>query len=219
MTAPRDVYVTTASGRTIHPFHTPEEIAPHLSIADIAHHLANICRFTGAVRSFYSVAQHSVLCAQVAEQKFVAAGEKQWAALALQALVHDGPEAVMNDLAGPIKLVDAGLEAYHLGERNMAGAIGIWLHLPSDMPDWLNEIDAGMCAIEMRTLLPNAPVRYTGAARSRRGADFEEQVLQSISNPWPSGEGKVHFLDAFTRLCLIRSEQAGAQASVATESP
>lgn len=64
-----------------------------VSIVDIAHSLSNICRFTGHVKEFYSVAQHSVLvCDHVDTLE-----EKR------AALLHDATEAYLNDLSSPIK--------------------------------------------------------------------------------------------------------------------
>lgn len=63
-----------------------------IDIEDIAHALSNICRFTGQIPKFYSVAQHSVLCAQS-----VSNVNKQ------AALLHDASEAYLNDIATPIK--------------------------------------------------------------------------------------------------------------------
>ena len=45
-------WISTFSGKQFWPCDPrPEEI----DIADIAHHLSNLCRFTGAVKSFYCV--------------------------------------------------------------------------------------------------------------------------------------------------------------------
>lgn len=61
-------------------------------IEDIAHHLSQIARFTGACPFHYSVAQHSVLVAQR-----VPPSKK------IPALLHDSPEAFLNDLTHNLK--------------------------------------------------------------------------------------------------------------------
>ena len=70
----------------------PEEI----DIDDICFALSNICRFTGHV-DFYSVAQHSLLVAQLCQQNGASKEDVKWA------LLHDGAEAYISDLNSPIK--------------------------------------------------------------------------------------------------------------------
>ena len=63
-----------------------------INMQDIVHALANICRFGGHTRQFYSVAQHSVLASMFIDQKHSAWG-----------LMHDAAEAYIGDLVRPIK--------------------------------------------------------------------------------------------------------------------
>lgn len=63
-----------------------------ICIEDIAHALSNLCRFAGHTKKFYSVAQHSVLCALHVDDDF-----------RLQALMHDASEAYLLDIPKPIK--------------------------------------------------------------------------------------------------------------------
>jgi len=65
-----------------------------LCLADIAHALSLTCRFGGHCRSFYSVAQHSFLCAVYADQFDVNPRV---------ALMHDGAEAYLPDVLTPHK--------------------------------------------------------------------------------------------------------------------
>lgn len=63
-----------------------------IRLEDIAHQLANQCRFTGAVQHFYSVAEHSLLVAHFAP-----------AHLKLKAKLHDAHEYVTGDFIRPLK--------------------------------------------------------------------------------------------------------------------
>lgn len=64
-------------------------------IEDIAHHLSNICRFTGATEEFYSVAQHSVEVSYFLKNQSVMTQ--------LHGLLHDAHEAYTGDINAPLQ--------------------------------------------------------------------------------------------------------------------
>ncbi|RIA22635.1 hypothetical protein DFO61_3325 [Ectopseudomonas oleovorans] len=68
--------------------------AKQIRIDDICHGLAHVCRFNGQTRHHYSVAQHSLIVADIVPQEHK-----------LAALLHDAAEAYMADIARPIKLL------------------------------------------------------------------------------------------------------------------
>jgi hypothetical protein len=74
--------------------------ADSISLLDIAHHLAQLNRYTGACCRPYSVAEHSLLVVQLLEHD----GETQ-PALLQAALMHDAHEAYTADLSSPMKQV------------------------------------------------------------------------------------------------------------------
>lgn len=71
--------------------------AANVHIEDIAHGLANTCRFGGQVRTFYSVAEHAVLVRRL----LIDAG---WAAYGFAGLHHDSHEAYLGDMPTPLKV-------------------------------------------------------------------------------------------------------------------
>lgn len=86
--------ILTYTGRYI------DALNPDISrihILDIAHALSNLCRFGGHCPSFYSVAEHSLLVADLMED----AGYRGDALLV--GLLHDSEEAYLIDIPSPIK--------------------------------------------------------------------------------------------------------------------
>jgi len=61
-------------------------------IDEIAHHLSMLCRFNGALSSYYSVAEHSIHVATLLPPELKMAG-----------LLHDAAEAYIGDIVSPIK--------------------------------------------------------------------------------------------------------------------
>jgi uncharacterized protein len=88
-------YILTSQGLHFNPM-APE--AKDIDILDIAHALSNLCRFTGHVRKFYSVAEHSVHVADV-----VYKDTSQNPRAGLKALLHDASEAYLIDVPKPLK--------------------------------------------------------------------------------------------------------------------
>lgn len=86
-----------------------------LDIGDIAHALSFICRGSGQVNTFFSVAQHCICCAREA------AARGYSTAVQLACLLHDASEAYMMDLPKPIK--DNLLPGYRVYEDALLACI------------------------------------------------------------------------------------------------
>lgn len=85
-------------------FHVVEMEKTAFDMQDIAHALSNLCRFGGHTRHFYSVAQHSIMVADIVAAKGGTPLQELWA------LLHDSTEAYMIDIPTPLKATLVGYE-------------------------------------------------------------------------------------------------------------
>ena len=136
-------YITTYSGIQFYPLNPRVE---DINIVDVAHHLSNICRFTGACREFYSVAQHSIYVSQMCDPEH-----------ALRGLLHDATEAYLSDIAGPVKHAD-GFSFYREAEKVLDMAICTKFGLPHEMHESVKTADKRVFATEVRDLMPSNSV-------------------------------------------------------------
>lgn len=154
-------WIQTYTGKQFWPMDPrPEDF----DFRDIAHHLSNICRFTGAVDEFYSVAQHSVLVAHRAAQLAAVVSDDAYVRMVTQwASVHDGPEAYILDMSRPVKALPE-MAPYRSAEKAIMQALCIRLGLPEVMPPEVKQADMELCYTEARDLLgPKHPAWCWGA--------------------------------------------------------
>lgn len=139
-----DFWVPTYSGRR---FSLTRPDPDEIDIVDVAHHLANICRFTGATRSHYSVAQHSVLVSLHVRER----GQ-------LNALLHDAAEAYVGDVSRPVKYRE-GMMDYRILEQRVDAAVRKKFRLEYDIyiEDEIKKADDRAMATEVRDLLVPHP--------------------------------------------------------------
>jgi hypothetical protein len=91
-------WMLTASGVA---FSLSRPHVPDINLGDVAYHLAGINRFCGAAKRRYSVAEHSLLVAEICERDL---GMTDPVGL-LAALMHDAHEAYMGDINTMVKLL------------------------------------------------------------------------------------------------------------------
>jgi 5'-deoxynucleotidase YfbR-like HD superfamily hydrolase len=166
----RTTQIQTFTGRVIDPLNPTPEM---FSIEDIAHSLSMQCRFSGHLHFFYSVAEHSVRASQQVEAEEPAVLGTVSAAFA--ALMHDGSEYALQDMASPLKNHPVLGKAYREAEAPVMVALATRYGLPQGFHEWpeVKEADIRMLVTERRDLLQGgAPVT-------------EEQF--ALWEPWVAG--------------------------------
>jgi len=105
--------------------------------------LSKLCRFNGHTRTFYSVAQHSVLVSQnCVDPK--------------HALFHDASEAFLGDVIRPIKYTE-NMAPYLAAEKVWQRVIFQTLGLDPEMPNSVKLADNRMLMTEFRDLFNRTP--------------------------------------------------------------
>lgn len=133
-------WILTASGRQ---FDLLNPNAAMVAPFDIAHALAHLCRFNGHTRQHYSVAQHSLLVADLCPEKHQ-----------LAALLHDATEAYIGDMVRPLKQV---MPQYRQVEATIWQAICDRFNLEPILPECVVHADLVLLATERRDLMPDHP--------------------------------------------------------------
>ncbi|WP_168404838.1 HD family hydrolase [Erwinia amylovora] len=128
-------YIQTLSGKKFDYLHATID---DIEIEDIATALSNICRFSGHLPEFYSVAQHSVLCSRLVPPEF-----------AFEALMHDAAEAYCQGIPAPLKAL---LPDYRRIEASVDELIRIKFSLPTTQSAVVKYADLTMLATERRDL-------------------------------------------------------------------
>lgn len=151
-------WIITRSGRK---FDLANPTADMVDPADIAHSLSMQCRFNGHTSSFYSVAQHCCLVAELVP------AEHQ-----LAALLHDATEAYVGDLVRPLKE----------GMRNHAHAIGeVCIYALTEERVW-----QAICQrFDLNHVLP-ASVKHADLVAL---ATEKRDLMPAHPEPWPCLEG------------------------------
>lgn len=116
--------IRTRSGKYVNVF-APDPNT--ITIEDIAHGLSHMPRFAGHLPYLYSVGQHSIRAAEIAEPD-----------LKLTALLHDASEAFLMDIPKPIKMK---MPEYNIVEDQLMSVIAKKFGFQWPMPDKIKAID------------------------------------------------------------------------------
>lgn len=192
-----NIWIQTASGRKFYPL-TPDPSQVHFP--DVAHHLAQRNRFTGACREPYNVAHHSVLASLQAEEDGrillpnLGDGEQHLLTFALSVLLHDGAEAYGPDISRPVKYSGAAIEMVAIEDRiqrSIYQAAGLPAAEPASCLKARKEIDRRLLRTEQRDLMPPP-------AEGEDRSDVEPYPWPIV--PWPWRIARDLFLDRLQTL-------------------
>lgn len=122
-----------------------------IKIDDISYHLARACRFGNAIEPHYSVAEHSIMMANM----FIERDDDL--ILARQALMHDAAEYLFTDLPAPIKKFCPDYEKLmDTFEAKLMAHFGV--QFPYDPK--IKNLDKIMCSTEQLVLRGHQPDTY-----------------------------------------------------------
>ncbi|MGH8433687.1 MAG: phosphohydrolase [Pseudomonas sp.] len=180
-------WILTRSGKAMDLF---APTAVMIDPSDIAHSLGMQCRFNGHTTSFYSVAQHCCIVADLVP-----------AEMQLPALLHDATEAYVGDLVRPLKQHES-LAAYSEIEYGIWIAICDRFDIDYSLPKAVHRADLVALATERRDLMPTHPAEW--------------ECLQGIdpmpATIWPQtpGEASIHYFNRLLQLMATTHRAAFA---------
>lgn len=174
----------TAGGGT---FRLLSPVAADVDFRDIAEGLAKACRFAGQIPVFYSVAQHSVIVAEMLPAEARPYG-----------LLHDAHEAFVGDLISPVKQVlailgggDAWIEMVGRLDTAIHAAAGLPWPPPANIQYMVKHADIVALATEYRDVNVRAPM-------AAMGIDLPPPLARVIT-PWPWHRALDAYVDRLRR--------------------
>jgi 5'-deoxynucleotidase YfbR-like HD superfamily hydrolase len=157
-------------------------------IEDIARALGNLCRFGGHCRVFYSVAQHSVIVAELVEQR---GGDVEDV---FAALMHDASEAYLGDMPHPLKHRSPLGAAFKEAEHHLEAALREHFSIKADVAE-IKRADRALLATERRAI---------SAERWKWPELDGVEPLDIELTAWPPDEAARLFLERFEELSARR---------------
>lgn len=152
-----------------------------VTIEDIANALSNVCRFSGHLPRFYSVAQHLVNTSRIVKPEF-----------AFTALMHDTAEAFTNDLPTPLKWA---LPIFKELEVKIESAMSDRFGFSYPYPDEVKLADTQMLLLEKKYVKED-----TSAWEYYRDVEYEHLKDLVDLKSWQPCRAKREFLERFEEL-------------------
>lgn len=188
MTTPAidDQWIGLLSGAKMN-YNKPEE--SDVTLDDLASALSNICRFSGHLPCFYSVAQHLVNTSRIVPVD-----------CAFDALMHDTAEAFTNDLPTPLKW---SLPIFKDLEVRIEAAMAKRFGFNYPYPPEVKVADTQMLLLEKKYV----KLDYRDWP-NYRDIEFEHLAHLVDLKPWQPVRAKREFLERFEELNNGRYQKA-----------
>jgi 5'-deoxynucleotidase YfbR-like HD superfamily hydrolase len=170
--------IQTFRGKKFHPL---DPKLDEICIEDIAHALANKCRFSGHTSKFFSVAQHSVIVSKLCPKQ-----DRLWG------LLHDASEAYLVDMPKPLKVLPE-FKWFVEVENKVQKVICEFFGLAPEQPISVHQADVISLVTEKRDLMT-----FDHDWQKK----YKELPLEEILVPWSPKKAKRKFLERFEKLIL-----------------
>jgi hypothetical protein len=155
----KDLFIETVSGKNFYIDSSP------FDIHDIASALSKLCRFNGHTKKFYSVAQHSILVADIMEN--LKLGDP------FEGLLHDATEAYLADIPSPWKVL---LPEYKALETRLDKRLRAQFKLPEKITDGAKRADFIALYVEANHLIPTGGSNWPAPEGIKEAAlDYEKE--------------------------------------------
>ena len=186
-----DQWISLLSGGRFN-YNKPEE--SDVTIEDIASALSNVCRFSGHLPRFYSVAQHLV------NTSYIVPAEH-----AFTALMHDTAEAFTNDLPTPLKWA---LPIFKELETKIESAMGDKFGFPFPYPPEIKNADTTMLLLEKRYVKEDTSSWPLYEEAEREMLKNKRKLLGLVDlDSWQPRRAKREFLERYEELARERAER------------
>ena len=173
-------------------YNKPEESG--VTVDDLATALSNVCRFSGHLPRFYSVAQHLVNTSRIVAPEF-----------AFTALMHDTAEAFTNDLPTPLK---AALPVFKELETKIEAAMSNKFGFQFPYPPEVKLADTQMLLLEKNYVKEDDNVwEYYG------DVEFEHLRDTVDLDSWQPRRAKREWMERFEELNNERLESLRREAA------
>jgi hypothetical protein len=163
-----------------------------INIDDIAHSLANTCRYNGHTLEFYSVAQHSCVVMDIL------ARQKLPNDALFCGLMHDAHEAYVGDLISPLKRMPELEEGFRILDKRFMDVVDNVFDIPwnIDIKGLVKTADEIALATEMRDLTSRndyqgsympATFKIEPCSREKAKLMFQTRFVELRGEPVPRG--------------------------------